>query len=461
MTGAPKSGAPPADEAEAFLRARPDVRLVDAIIPDICGIPRGKRLDVSALGKLYTTGMALPGSTYAMDMMGNNVDGSGMGQDDGDPDHLCHAVPGTLAPTPWAGPERAQVLMSMSDDDGSPWWLDPRHIARRMADRVADLGYRPVVAVELEFYLVEAGAGGDGRPALARSPATGRRPSETQVYLMDEMDAYAPVLDEMTATCRAQNIPADVATVEYAPGQFEINLTHTDDPVAACDRAMLLKRAIKGVAGKHGMTATFMARPFREHAASGTHVHLSLLDAEGRNAFDDGSPLGGGPFRHAIGGLAATMAEAMPIWAPNANSFRRVAPAGWVPLAPTWGYNNRTVALRVPGGPPASRRIEHRAAGADANPYLVVAAVLAGVHHGVANRIDPGDPVEGDAAAKVAPSLPSLHVDALRAHAAAGVLPDYFGRAWWDVHGKLKWAEFHEFNGHVTALEYDRLLTTI
>ncbi len=457
MTGQPKA----ADEAASFLRNHPDVRRVDAIVPDICGIPRGKRLDVSALGKLYTTGMVLPGSTYALDILGNNVDSTGMGPNDGDPDYPCHAAPGTLAPVPWIGPEQAQVLMTMSDDDGEPWWLDPRHIVRRIADRVTDLGYRPVVAVELEFYLVEAGAGEDGRPVLARAPATGRRPSETQVYLMDEIDAYAPVLDDMVATCREQNIPADVATIEYAPGQFEINLKHTDDPVAACDHAMLLKRAVKGVAARHGATATFMARPFREHAASGTHIHLSLLDAEGRNAFDDGGSRGSDLFRHAVGGLAATMAEAMPIWAPNVNSFRRVTPAGWVPLAPTWGYNNRTVALRVPGGPAAARRIEHRPAGADANPYLVLAAVLAGVHHGVANRIDPGEPIEGNAADKVAASLPAIWVDALRAFDGAEVLPGYFGQAWWDVHGKLKWAEFHEFNDHITNLEYDRLLTMI
>jgi glutamine synthetase len=449
------------NEAADFLSRNPEVRWVDAMVPDICGIPRGKRMDVSTLDKLYTTGLGLPGSTYALDLLGNNVSSTGMGPEDGDPDYVCHAVPGTLTGVPWAGPEHAQVLLSMSDDEGEPWWLDPRHIVRRIADQVVALGYQPIIAIELEFYLVENDLGPDGRPVLARSPVTGKRPADTQVYLMDELDAYSPVLNDIIRICREQNIPTDVATIEYAPGQFENNLNHTDDPVAACDHALLMKRAIKGVATKHGMTATFMARPFRELSTSGTHVHMSLLDSQGRNVFDDGSARGTKLLRHAIGGLAATMGEAMPIFAPNANSFRRITPTGWVPLAPTWGYNNRTVALRIPSGPNKARRLEHRPAGADSNPYLVLAAVLAGVHHGLKNKIDPGDPIEGNAAEQVDASLPAIWVDALRAFDDAKVLPDYFGSAYWDVYSKLKWSEFHEFNDHVTGLEYQRLLTLI
>ena len=247
-----------------------------------------------------------------------------------------------------------------------------------MAARLDELGLGAAVAFELEFYLVEKSGGENGRPRPARAPASGERPADTQVYLMAELDAWAPVLDEIAAACRAQNIPADVATVEYAPAQFEINLRHGGDMLAACDHALLLKRAVKGVAGRHGLTATFMARPFRELSTSGTHVHLSLLDRQGANAFDDGSARGSRRLRHAIGGLAATMAEAVPIWAPNVNGFRRLAAPGWVSQRVSWGYNNRNVALRVPSGPASARRIEHRVAGADANPYLVLAAVLAG-----------------------------------------------------------------------------------
>ncbi len=440
-------------DVAAFYREHPELRWIDVLIPDICGIPRGKRLDASNPDKVFTAGLVLPGSTYAMDMLGNNVESTGMGTVDGDPDYPCRGDPETLACVPWLGPAYAQVVLSMWDDEGGPWWLDPRHIVARMAGRLAGLGYRARVAFELEFYLVERGA--DGRPLPAPPPGSAARPEDTQVYLMRDVDAYAPVLDDMVAASRAQAIPSDVVTMEYAPGQFEINLHHCDDPLRACDHAFLQKRAIKAVAARHGMIATFMARPFEEVSTSGTHVHLSLIDGKGRNVFDDGSAAGSGIMRHAVAGLAATMAEAMPIWAPNGNSVRRLSPDGWVPVAPSWGYNDRTVSLRVPGGPSPARRIEHRTAGADANPYLVMAAILAGVHHGIANRLDPGEPPGGREA------LPTLWVDALRAFDGAGVLPAYFGDDWWRVHSRLKWAEFHEFNRHVPKLEHDRLLTLV
>ncbi len=450
-----------ADEVAAFLEHYPETRWVDAIIPDLCAIPRGKRLDVSGLKKVFETGMGLPGSTYVMNILGENVDSTGLGPPDGDPDYPCFGVPGTLAPVPWVGPEQAQVLMTMKNDAGEPYWLDPRVIAGRMVDRIAALGYTPVVAIELEFYLIDPETDELGRPKLARSPLTGKRPRETQVYLMDELDAFAPVLNDIIDTCRQQNVPADVATIEYAPGQFEINLNHVSDPVVACDHAFLMKRAVKGVAARHGLVATFMARPFRKTSTNGTHIHLSLLDGDGRNVFDDGGKDGSDLLRHAIGGLAETMAEAMPIWAPNANSYRRISPVGWVPLAPTWGYNNRSVAIRVPSGEPTSRRLEHRPAGADANPYLVMAATLAGVHHGLTNKVDPGKPIVGDAAQQVPPSLPAIWVDALRAFDDAKILPDYFGAEYWDIYSKIRWSEFHEFNDHISALEYDRFLRLV
>ena len=432
----------------------PDVRWIDVLIPDMWGIPRGKRLDASAMEKVLTTGIVLPGSTYAMDMQGNNVESTGVGFTDGDPDYPCQAVAETLALVPWLGLDHAQVMLSMSDAADRPWWLDPRHIVQRMATSLGALGYRARVAFELEFYLVERDRDGTLQPAPP--PGSSQRPSETQVYLMDDVEAYGPVLGDMVTTCRRQNIPADVITMEYAPAQFEINLHYGDDPLTACDHAFLMKRAIKAVARSHGMTATFMARPFGGLSASGTHVHISLLDDEGRNVFDDGSDEGSDIMRHAVAGLAATMAEAMPIWAPGANSYRRLAPGGWVSLAASWGYNNRDMSLRIPGGAASGRRIEHRAAGADANPYLVLAAILAGLNHGLSNRLDPGPPASADPAA-----LPVLWVDALRSFDQAEVLPGYFTPEWWKVYSALAWSEFHTFNGHVTTLEHDRFLTLV
>jgi glutamine synthetase len=198
------------------------------------------------------------------------------------------------------------------------------------------------------------------------------------------------------------------------------------------------------------MQATFMAKPFADLAASGLHVHVSLIDPDGDNRFArDQAAL-----HHAIGGLQATMAEAMLLFAPNANSYRRLRPLSYAPTAPTWGRNNRTVALRVPSGPTAARRIEHRVAGADANPYLALAAVLAGIHHGLSIRLEPDAPVTGNAYAEVPPSLPLGWGRAIDALAAATVLPDYLGAAFCRLYRVCRAAEQERFDDLITPTEY-------
>ena len=281
------------------------------------------------------------------------------------------------------------------------------------------------------------------------------------MFAIDDLEDASPVLDDIAQACAAQSIPATVALAEYAPAQYEINLKHRPDPVAAGDHAVLLKRAVKGVARRHGLEATFMAKPFAELAANGMHIHVSLLDRDGRNAFDDARDGGEERLRHAIGGLRATMAEAMAIFAPNANSYRRYRPGTYAPLAPTWGYDNRTVALRVPAARGGASRIEHRTAGADANPYLAAAAVLAGIHHGLARGLDPGPPTTGNANEKHAASLPSHWLDALRAFDRAGVLAEYLGADYCRVYLACKWREFEMFNARVTPTEYDWYLRAL
>jgi glutamine synthetase len=394
-----------------------------------------------------------------MDILGANVQGTGMGPEDGDPDYPLVPVPDTLRPIPWAKRPRAQVLMTMTGPDGSPYPFDPRVVLGRVAARFAELGLAPTVAIELEFYLIDPERDANG--AIQIAAPGGRRPTETQVYSLDDLDAIGPFLDEVQAACAIQGIPADVATAEYAPGQYEINLHHVDDPVIACDHAVLLKRVIRGVAGRHGFIATFMAKPFSALPGNGTHVHLSLWDRAGHNVFQDDGVGANAALRHAIGGLRATMAESMAFFAPNANSFRRIRPGAWVPLAPTWGYNNRTVAVRVPATRGASTRLEHRVAGADANPYLVTAAVLAGVHHGLVNRVDPGSAIEGNAYDQVPATMPATWTDALRAHDEAAILPLYIEAEYLRVYGLCKKDERGRFESRVTPTEYDWYMTQV
>ncbi len=443
------------DEAADFLAQHPDTVAVDAMVPDLGGVIRGKRLPVAELPKLFSEGLQLPASVFLMDATGTATGPLGRGISDGDPDYEVRAIPGSIAPVPWAPEPRAQVLCTMFDENGRPDPNEPRNVLSRVAARFRELDLVPVVAVELEFYLIDRERAEGGAPQPPRAPATGHRDRETQVYSLGTLDDYDAFLSDLMATCAAQNIPAGAASAEYAPGQFEINLGHLPDPQRAGDHAVLLRRAVKGVARRHGMDATFMPRPYLEYAGSGMHIHLSLADGDGRNVFADSDPHGNAALRHAVGGILATMAEGMAVLAPGANAYRRFQPNLFVPLAPNWGANNRAVAVRIPGGPAASRRLEHRVAGADANPYLALAVTLAGAHYGIANEIDPGPPTGRDESGDIRPELPLRWPEALERFAKAEILPEYLGREYATLYRLIREAELEKYDRHIPPVEFD------
>lgn len=456
---------PPTSEADAFLAAHPHVEHVDMLIADMNGILRGKQLARDYLKKLYSDGVRLPGSNYLLDWTGQNIATLRFGSADGDPDYFCFPVAGTLKPVPWSKRPAGQVLASMYHEDGAPFFADPRAILARAARPLADMGLTPVVAIEYEFYLVDrdAAAGGDVRPAA--SPETGWRSTTTSVYGLDDLYDFEGLLGDVHAACAAQDLPAETFVKEYAPGQFEINLHHVSDPLQACDLAILLERCIKQVARRHGVIATFMAKPFADRVGSGLHVHVSLLDRAGRNVF--AGPLDAkinrpisNALRHAMGGLLATMPEAMAIFAPNANSYRRLRPGTYAPVKGLWGGDNRTVPLRIPSGNEASVRIEHRVAGADANPYLVVAAVLAGIHHGIVNRILPPEPIVGDGYAQEGIPLPIRWPLALQRFAEGNVLKPYLGEDWCEAFHAARSFEAENHHFTIPRLDYEWYLRT-
>jgi glutamine synthetase len=351
----------------AFRERWPEVRTVDLILPDLAGIARGKRLTADAFEAALGAGVSFPSSLYGLDATGANVDASGLVWEEGDADRPCLVDLTTLVPVPWrAG--GAQVLAGLGESEKRPFFADPRAVLAAVAARFEPLGLTPVAALELEFTLL------GGRPDDRRRRFRARSDIEPGgVYGLEPLDAEDGFLARLQDYCACQGLMTKSAVSEYAPGQLEVNLGHVADPLRAADQAFLLKRAVKAAARAEGRQATFMAKPLAGQAANGMHVHVSLEGRDGGNHFA-AAPAALG---HAIGGLQATMAESMLLFVPNANSFRRLRPWSYAPTAPTWGYNNRTVALRVPLGPPAARRIEHRTAGADANPYLVLAAVLA------------------------------------------------------------------------------------
>ena len=438
-------------EGEDFLAAHPEVSEIDLLIADGNGLLRGKRIQREALIKTCRDGLCLAGSIFSSDITGNTVEETGLGVDEGDADRLCWPVPGSLHLVPWE-PHRAQMLLTMHELDGRAFFADPRQVLASVLARFDELELTPVVAVELEFYLIDAERRPDGGPQPPVSAVSGRRVAQTQVYSIADLDDQAGLLKAITDACGAQQIPAFTAVAEYAPGQYEVNLSHQPDAVAACDDAILLKRLVKALARQHGQGATFMAKPYARTSGSGMHIHVSLLDRDGRNIFAAGQD---SDLESAVGGLLQTLPESMALLAPNANSYRRFQPESYVPLAASWGHNNRTVALRIPAGPEEARRIEHRVAGADANPYLVVAALLAGIHHGISTGAEAGDPVTGNADDQLEPDLPLDWMSALEALDNGEVMHEYLGRDFCNVYLETRTFELREFHKVVSALEYE------
>ncbi len=446
-------------EAADFLAAHPDLVAVDAFYPDLSGVVRGKRYPRSLFAKLMSDGMAVPGSVFLLDAVGESHDPEGKGFSDGDPDYRAKPLPGTLKPMPWAEQPSGQVMVTLVESDGSPYAYEPRNVLAHVVERFADLDLTPVVAFELEFYLVDRTRLEGGAPQAPLSPVTGRRESGTQVYGMSEVESFAGLLEDISTACRAQGLATGAISAEYAPGQFEINLDHVEDPMLAADHCVMFKRAVKGVASRHGLQASFMAKPYLDCAGSGLHMHCSLLDAKGANVFAGTGPLNDDQpisqtMEHALGGLLTLMADSMAIYAPNVNSFRRFVPNIFVPITACWGHENRSVAFRIPRGGGKSRRIEHRVAGADANPYLCLAAMLAGIHHGISRKIDPGPPAEGNAGQALSPDIPFRPRRALERMLESGGLRDYLGENYVKAYVACKIAELNKFEGEISPAEY-------
>ena len=438
-------------ELQRFLAMHPDINAVQIFITDPSGVPRGKSVRTSELEAIFRDGRRVAGSILGLDITGEDVDATGLVWEAGDADGICRPVPGTLLPSPWLTPSTVQLMLTMFDGDGQPAAGDPRHALARVVERLTARGFVPVVACELEFYLL--------REARGRfEPAGERREGERariESYSLARLDDLAPLFADVHAAAQAQGLPAETLMAEYAPGQFEITLHHRGDALRAVDEAILFKRLLRGVARQHGCIATFMAKPFAERAGSGLHIHVSLADREGRNVFAAEDPAGTPLLRQAIGGLAATVAESFLVFAPNANSYRRYRSLSYAPVAPTWGINNRTVSLRVPAGPPASRHVEHRIAGADANLYLAVAAVLAGVEKGIDERIDPGPPVEGNGYAIARPRVfPATWHEAIERAGASEFLHAALGADFLRVFLAVKRQECERFMAEVTPLDY-------
>jgi len=446
-------------ELERYLEARPDTQGFEILLPDINGILRGIRVPRDDMPGIVDPGAYMSASTMLLDSRGVLPDGLDIGLRDGDPDFACRPVPGSFAPVPWAGRPTGQCLAQMFADGAQPYHYDSRYVLQRVLQRYADSGLVPVIALELEFYLLDDTRGGRPAPLRTRIPGTDLLQESPRLHGLDDLHAFEEFLADVEAACVAQRLPIGSTMSEGAPGQLEINLRHVPDAVLACDHAILLRRLIRGVARRHGMAATFMAKPFADLDGSGMHIHMSLNDNVGRNVFagrpDASRPDAYAPvLRHAIGGLLDAIPQTMAILAPNANSYRRLGPSSFLSIRAAWGANHRRVAVRIPPSDDANVRFEYRPAGADSNPYLVSAAVLAAVHDGMTRRVEPpsmvgeGQIIDEDASA-------GMHWErALDLFERGDMLRACLGDAFCETYLRCRRLEAAEYRSQVPDLDY-------
>jgi len=452
-------------ELSAVQRKHGNFEAMDLLVPDLSGVLKGKRIRRADFRKTCTDGFIFCAGATMLTTLGEVVSGVPYGADDGDPDLPAELIPGSIAPVPWSNKPMGQALFRVIAEDGTHFFGDPRTVLERALQPLKKMGLKPVVATELEFYLLDANSD-EVRVGAPTIPGSRRTQPGTQVYSPDDLFEVEGFLDDVYDWCKMQNVPAEAAISEYSPGQFEINLSHVDDAVLACDHAVLLKRIIKAAARKHGFIACFMAKPFEEDAGNGLHIHMSIVDRHGNNYFSSGKDsLAVPPFsarlRHAVGGLLKLMPEATLIGAPNANSYRRLRPDMFAPVEPNWGVNHRVVSIRIPESDATNLRFEHRTSGADANPYLVMATVAAGVHYGIRNKVDPGRMVKQGQHIVPKLKIPNRWDAAIDKFAKSRILPQYLGKDYCRYYVMNRRAEAEKFHNVISQLDFDWYLRAV
>ncbi|EAQ01882.1 glutamine synthetase family protein [Pseudooceanicola batsensis HTCC2597] len=384
------------------------VRTFRVAAADLNGQMRGKRLPRSAFDKLAEGSVRMPLSVQNVDIWGADIKDSPLVFDSGDADGVLLPTDRGPVPMPWLDTPSALVPMEMYDDRGTPFPGDPRHALKSVLERYAMHGWTVRAGIEMEFYLVD-----DSGAALLppENPQSGRPLQANAILSLRQLDAFDAFLSAVYEACDDMEIPAQSTISEAGLGQFEIDLDHRE-ALRAADDAWLFKALIKGMARKHGMAGTFMAKPLENEAGSGMHVHFSILDRQGRNIFDDGGPEGTILLHHAVAGCLEGLAPSTLVFAPHGPSYDRFVPGAHAPTGAAWAYENRTAALRIPGGSNAARRIEHRVAGGDNNPYLALAAILGAALIGLEDGLVPPPPISGNAYDM---DLPQMHGDWLTA----------------------------------------------
>ncbi|MBT8769377.1 glutamine synthetase family protein [Metapseudomonas boanensis] len=434
-------------EVRAFRAQYPEVRYIDLICLDIPGHFYGKRYPVEMVEKVAAgSPLKVPQNCVLLGTQGGLYPIGDYCFNDGDPDAPRRLIPGTLKPVRWEKEPLGQMLIS-SDGTEAPIEFEPREVLARVLQRLEKRGIRPVVAFELEFYLFDRKLK-DGLPAFPRDPLCEDEDDQPNMHI-ERLSRFSNVLHEMVEAANEQGVAANVITAELGPGQFEINFGHCDDGLKAADWAALFCRSTRGVALKHGHRASFMSKPYLHAPGSGMHVHVSLYDREGNNLLAGNSQRA---LRHAVAGCLDLLPHCMPIFAANHNAFRRYGAMVNAASRASWGFEDRDACIRIPESDGRNLRIEHRLAGADANPYLVLAAILTGMEHGLDAGREPIASLNEDRTSGI--EFPKDMLTAVTAMRSHSVVNEGLGSEFVMVYCENKRQEYLDFMNEVSAREY-------
>ncbi len=432
---------------------------VECLVADMSGTARGKILPPKKFLKGHKSqGLRIPEEVFTLTINGRFVSETNAVSDSAIDIYMQPDIE-TIRFVPWYTEPTAQVICDAFHLNDDPVEIAPRHVLRRVLQLYKDKGWRPIVAPELEFYLVKKNLDPD-YPLDAAVGRSGRKEPGGQAYGIDAANDFDPIVEDIYDFCEAQELDVDTLSHESGPAQLEINFNH-GDPLELADQVFLFKRTVRQAALKHDMYATFMAKPHENEPGSSMHIHQSVLDFKtGKNVFAsrDGKP--SKLFLNHIGGLQRYLAAALPLFAPNVNSYRRLVPESDAPTNVHWAIDNRTVSLRVPASDPANLRVENRVPGADANPYLAFAASLACGYLGMIERIKPSDPVEGSAY-RYAQTLPISLDEALDKLNYTKPLKTVLGEKFVEAYRDVKYQEMQHFRKVISSWEREYLLLNV
>ncbi|MBT6106253.1 MAG: glutamine synthetase [Porticoccaceae bacterium] len=429
---------------------------VECLVPDMTGNARGKFIPAK---KFLKEDSRLPEGILAQTVTGEFSDNYWelLGTIDGD--MLLEPDPSTARIVPWANETTGQIIHDCHTKDGKPHPFSTRAVLKHILELYREEGLQPVIAPEMEFYLVEKNTNPDMvlKPPLGRS---GRPETARQSYSIDAANEFEPFVEDMYAYGEAMGLDIDTLIHESGAAQLEVNFIH-GDPLNLADQVFTFKRMVREVALKHNIYATFMAKPMASEPGSAKHIHQSILSAaDGRNIFSTADGEYSQAFYHYLGGLQKYTPYVMSFFAPNVNSYRRFTREVSAPINLHWGFDNRTTGLRVPDANPKNYRIENRFPGADVNPYLSIAATLACGYLGMKNKIEPSAAYQGNAYEEEL-ALPRTLEEALRGLREDKDIAELFGEKFIELYTSIKLVEFEEFNHVISSWEREHLLLNV